>query len=95
MIALLLGVVIAACVIEVCPINTFPKRSTSVLTVLTAHYTWARKMKFRKSRYGQKFGGMMQLTMKRITVRNGHTLLMFAFSNLGCLKMLSFSDYLV
>ena len=32
MIALLIGVVIAACVIEVCSINTFPERSTSVLT---------------------------------------------------------------
>ena len=35
MIALLLGFVIAACVIEVCLIKTIPQRSTSVLT---AHY---------------------------------------------------------
>ena len=38
MIALLLGFVIAACVIEVCLIKTIPQRSTSVLT---AHYTYS------------------------------------------------------
>ena len=37
MIALLLGFVIAACVIEVCLIKTIPQRSTSVLT---AHYKY-------------------------------------------------------
>ena len=38
-------------------------------------------MKLRKSHYGLKFGGMMQFTMERITVWNGHTHLMFAFSD--------------
>ena len=55
-------------------------------------YAWARKMKLRKSHYGQKFGGMVQFTMKRITVWNGHTHLMFAFSDLVQPRVLSFFE---
>ena len=52
-------------------------------------------MKLRKSHQSLKFGGMMQITMKRITLCNGHTKLMFAFSDLGRWKVLSFSEHLV
>ena len=48
-------------------------------------------MKLRKSHYGLKFGGMLQFTMKWITVWNGHTQLMFACPNLSQLRVLSFS----
>ena len=58
-------------------------------------YAWARKMKLRKSYLGLKFGGMVQFTMKRITVWNDHTQLLFAFSDLGQLRVLSFSESLV
>ena len=52
-------------------------------------------MKLRKSHYGLKFRDMMQFTMKRITVWNGHTQLMCAFSDLGWPRVLSFSERLV
>ena len=52
-------------------------------------------MKLRKSHYGLKFGGMMPFTMKWITVWNGHTQLMFTFSDLSLPKVLLFSERLV
>ena len=52
-------------------------------------------MKLRKSHYRLKFGGMMQFTKKRITVWNGHTQLMFAFSEISHTRVLSFSERLV
>ena len=52
-------------------------------------------MKLKKSQYGLKVGGMTQFTMKRITVWNSHTQLMFAFSDLGRSRVLSFSERLV
>ena len=53
-------------------------------------------MKLRKSHYGLIFGGMMQFTMKWITVWNIHTpQLMFVFSYLGRPRVLSFSKRLV
>ena len=53
-----------------------------------------RKMTLGKS-VSLKFGGMMQFTIKRITVWNGHTQLIFAFSDLGRTRVLSFSERLV
>ena len=53
-----------------------------------------RKMKLRKSHYGLKFGGMVQFTMKRITIWNCHTQLFFTFSHLGRPRVLSFSEFL-
>ena len=52
-------------------------------------------MKLRKSLYGLNFCGMMQFTMKCVTVWNGHTQLIFAFSDLGRRRMLSYSERLV
>ena len=52
-------------------------------------------MKLKKSHYGLKFGGMMQFTTKLITVWNGHTQLMIAFSDLGRPMVLSFSERFV
>ena len=54
-----------------------------------------RKMRLRKLHYSLKFGGMMQLTMKQITVWNGHTQLMFASSDLSRPRVLLFSERLV
>ena len=47
-----------------------------------------------KSHYGMKFVCMMQFTMKRITVWNGHTQQIFTFSDLGRPGVL-FSERLV
>ena len=38
---------------------------------------------------------MMQFTMKQITVWNGHTQLIFTFSDLSRLRVLSFTERLV
>ena len=49
-------------------------------------------MKLRKSYYGLKFGSIMQFTMKRIIVCNGHTQLIFAFlisAGWGCCRYLN------
>ena len=54
-----------------------------------------RRPKLRKSHYSPKLGGMMQFTMKQITVWNSHTQLMFTFSDLGRPRLLSFSERLV
>ena len=58
-------------------------------------YAWARKMELRKSHNVLKLGVMMQFTMKRITVWNGHTRLMFVFCDLGRLRVLPLSERLV
>ena len=52
-------------------------------------------MKLSKSHYRLQFGGMTPFTFKQITVWNGCTQLMFAFSDLGQSRMLSFSEHLV
>ena len=52
-------------------------------------------MKLRKSLYGMKYGGMVQFTMTKITVWNGHTQLKFAFSYFGQPKAPSFPERLV
>ena len=49
-------------------------------------------MKLRKSHYSLKYGGVIQFAMKRNTLWNGHTQLMFAFSDLGRPRVLSFSE---
>ena len=55
---------------------------------------WARNMKLRKLHFVQKFGGMMQFTLQRIIVWNGHTQLIFAFPDIGRPRVLSFSERL-
>ena len=47
------------------------------------------------SSYGLKFGDMMQCTMKRMTIWNGHAQPMFPFSDLFWPRVLSFSECLV
>ena len=50
----------------------------------------------RKSHYGLAFGGMMQCTMKTITIWNGHAQSMLAFLFYpGRPRVLSFSEHLV
>ena len=49
----------------------------------------------RKSHHGLKFGGMMQYIMKRIIIWNAHVQPVFAFSDLGWPRILSFSECLV
>ena len=49
----------------------------------------------RKSHYGLKFVGMMQFTMKQITIWNGHAQPMFVFSDFSQPKVLLFSECLV
>ena len=39
------------------------------------------------------FSGMTKFTMKRITVRNGHTQLMFAYSDLGRIPIIEMKRY--
>ena len=58
-------------------------------------HAWTRKIRLRKSHYRLKFGGMTQFAMKRITVWNGHTQPMSAFSDLGQPRVLPFSERLV
>ena len=55
---------------------------------------WARNLQLRKSYYGLKLCGMVQFTIKRIIVWNGHNQLIFAFSDLGRPRVLSFSECL-
>ena len=48
-----------------------------------------------KAHCSLKFGGIMQHTMKQITIWNGHTQSIFAFSDFGWLRVLSFYECLL
>ena len=49
----------------------------------------------RVSHYGSKFGGMMQRTMKQITLSNAQAQPMFTFSDLSRATVLLFYERLV
>ena len=49
----------------------------------------------RISSIGLKFGAVMNSNMKQVAIKNGHAWPMFAFSDLGQPRVLSFSEHLV
>ena len=71
-------------------------------TLKFLRYTWARSEgwwlilgNLRKSHHGLEIGGMMQCTMRRITSWNGYAQPMFAISDFGRPRGLSFSERIV